>query len=131
VTVWFYRSADDATVKGPVSPSELLELIRKGIVRENTQVRKGESPWVSSIDVGGLWEAAARPSVVFDCPHCSKRISKPPVRCPHCKQFVQKATGHLVHHKTVAPDRKNRSESSSDSHGKETDRFGSQPGLYD
>jgi hypothetical protein len=130
VTVWFYRSKD-AVVNGPVSPSELLELIRKGIVQESTAVRKGDSSWVASIEVGGLWEAAARPSVVFDCPHCNKPISKPPLRCPHCKQFVQKASGHLVQHKSAAVNRKSRSDTSSDAHASEAKRFGSQPGLYD
>ncbi len=130
MSLWFYRS-QDSTVKGPVSPSELLELIRKGVIQENTQVRKGDSPWVASTDISGLWEAAGRPSAAFDCPHCNKPISKPPIRCPHCNQFVQKATGRLQHHNSVTPNRDNRPSSTNDAHSDGNNRFGSRPGLYD
>ncbi len=130
MSLWFYRF-EDATEKGPISPTELLELIRKGVIQESTLVRKGDSPWVASVEISGLWEAAGRPTAVFDCPHCRKPIPKPPIRCSHCKQVVQQATGRLVHHKSVAPKRDNRPSPTNDAHSNETTRFGSRPGLYD
>ena len=39
---WYYRLGD-AAEQGPMGPSELLELIRQGVIRENTYVRKGDS----------------------------------------------------------------------------------------
>jgi hypothetical protein len=128
MTSWFYRHGDSSE-KGPISPSELLELVRNGLIREETFVRKGDSPWVASVDVNGLWEAAERPSAVFDCPHCGKPIAKPPVLCSHCNQTIKQATGRLVHYNTVAPRRvKGTSQSSASSNASP---FGGRPGLYD
>ncbi len=45
---------------GPMSPSELLELIRSGDVTATTMVRKNDSRWFRADSVGGLFEAAFR-----------------------------------------------------------------------
>jgi hypothetical protein len=45
---------------GPISPSELLELIRSGDVTATTMVRKNDSRWFRADSVGGLFEAAFR-----------------------------------------------------------------------
>jgi len=124
---WFYRLGK-AEERGPIKPSELLELVRKGVICENTLLRKGDSPWVPSTAINGLWEAAGRPTAEFECPKCGKPISKPPVECSHCHQMIQKATGRLVQQKTVVPPPKAGSKNES---GAGSIRFNSRPGLYD
>ncbi len=124
---WFYRLSN-AEENGPIKPSELLELIRKGVICEKTQLRKGDSPWVASTSINGLWEAAGRPSAEFECPNCGKSIPKPPVECTNCHQLIRKATGRLVHHKNVVPPPKNASGKEAESN---TTRFNARPGLYD
>ena len=121
---WFYR-LKETEERGPISPSELLELIRTGVICDQTMVRKGDSPWVVSTSINGLWEAAGRPTAQFDCPNCGKSIPKPPVRCSHCQKMIHKAAGHLVHHKGVLPPPSKQENNSNST------RFGSRPGLYD
>lgn len=94
---WFYRTPFGEE-KGPLGGTELLELIRRGEVRGNTEVRKDKSPWVLACQINGLWQAVGRPSVEFTCPHCGRPIAKPPTRCEECRKDVAKATGHLVPH---------------------------------
>ncbi len=96
MTTWYYRNGGKEN--GPVSPSELLELIRKGTVVPETELRKDDNRWLIASDVNGLWEAASRPSVGFKCPYCSKAIEKPPCVCKSCSRQINKATGHLVMH---------------------------------
>ncbi len=47
-------------VRGPMSPQELLELVRDGQVTPTTPVRKNDSKWFRADTVGGLFEAAFR-----------------------------------------------------------------------
>lgn len=94
---WFYRTpfGDE---KGPMGGAQLLELIRRGEVKGQTEVRKDNSPWVPACQINGLWQAVGRPSVEFVCPHCGGAIAKPPTRCGECRKEIAKATGHLVPH---------------------------------
>ena len=114
MTQWFYRlnASGNASVKasvktsvktsvksddqGPFSAQELLQLIRDGVINEDTCIRKDDSNWVLSTEVNGLWAAAGRPIAAFDCPYCNKPIPKPPVQCGGCHQQVLHAVGHLV-----------------------------------
>ncbi|MCY2974430.1 MAG: DUF4339 domain-containing protein [Planctomycetota bacterium] len=102
MTQWFYRI--DASVKsddrGPISAKELLQLIRDGVIHEDTLIRKDDSNWVLSTEVNGLWAAAGRPIAAFECPYCNRPIPKPPVLCTSCHQQVTHAVGHLA---TPAP----------------------------
>ncbi len=97
MTQWFYRI--DASVKsddrGPINAKELLQLIRDGVIQEDTLIRKDDSNWVLSTEVNGLWAAAGRPIAAFECPYCNKPIPKPPVQCATCHQQVTHAVGHL------------------------------------
>ena len=45
---------------GPMSPQELLEMVRVGDVTGTTLVRKNDSKWFRADSVGGLFEAAFR-----------------------------------------------------------------------
>ena len=102
MTQWFYRTNTSVktSVKsddhGPVSAQELLQLIRDGVINEDTLIRKDDSNWVLSTEVNGLWAAAGRPIAAFECPYCNKPIPKPPVQCGGCHQQVLHAVGHLV-----------------------------------
>jgi hypothetical protein len=91
---WYYRDDQDRTV-GPLRPGELLSMIRSGELSEDTLIRKDDSQWVRSIEINGLWAAAAAPETEFYCPVCGIEISKPPVRCPKCAKFVDKAVGKI------------------------------------
>ena len=91
---WYYRDQHDNTV-GPVKPGELLQLIRDGELSEDTLVRKDDSQWVRSVEINGLWQAAARPDTEFCCPVCSTSLPKPPCRCPKCLKYVDKAVGKI------------------------------------
>lgn len=45
---------------GPLSPQQLLELVRIGDVTVTTRVRKNDSSWFRADEVSGLFEAAFR-----------------------------------------------------------------------
>jgi hypothetical protein len=47
-------------VLGPMSPQELLEMVRVGDVTPTTPVRKNDSKWFRADTVGGLFESAFR-----------------------------------------------------------------------
>ncbi len=94
---WFYRDPHGKEM-GPFGGTRLLELIRIGDVQAHTEIRKDDSNWTLACEVNGLWQAVARPSVTFHCPHCNTMIEKPPSTCTSCKKEVKKAVGQLVHH---------------------------------
>lgn len=104
---WYYKSHTGSEL-GPVSPSELLDLIRTGSVLRDTLVKKDDSQWVKVEEVNGLLANAAKPSVAYLCPTCGKQISKPPCRCHRCDLHVDKAPQKLVHHDLDEVDRKAR-----------------------
>jgi hypothetical protein len=93
---------------GPVTPLELLDLIRNGTVLRDTPLKKDDSQWVMAQDVNGLFASAAKPSIAYFCPGCGKEISKPPSRCSKCDVHVDRANQKLVHHDLEAIDRKAR-----------------------
>ena len=70
---WYYRfkGVDE---HGPIGGSQLLQLIRDGVVLEDTLIRKDDSNWVPSVEINGLWAAAGRPTAAFKCPNCGKRL---------------------------------------------------------
>lgn len=91
---WYYRDTDDQVI-GPLKPDEMLAMIRDGELTEKSLVRKDDSPWVPSVEVNGLWAAAARPETEFYCPVCNTLISKPPSRCPQCLKYIEKGIGRI------------------------------------
>jgi len=104
---WFYKSLTGMEY-GPVSPLDLLDLIRNGTVLLDTPLKKDDSQWVMAQDVNGLFATAAKPSIAYFCPGCGKEISKPPSRCSKCDVHVERANQKLVHHDLEAIDRKAR-----------------------
>jgi hypothetical protein len=102
MTEWFFRIKGKREL-GPVTSGELLELIRQGTILPHTEIRKDNSRWLAASEIHGLFEAAARPSVAFNCPYCEKPIEKPPCRCRSCTRQIMKATGHLVTNNVEMP----------------------------
>ncbi len=60
---WFYQQGDYEV--GPLRPKELLDYVRKGVIRAHTPIRKGDSNWTPADQVGGLFEAARKPTRVL------------------------------------------------------------------
>ncbi len=93
---WFVQSAEE--VLGPYSPSEVLEQVRRGAITRETKLRKNDSAWFPAGEIGGLFEAALKPTVRFFCPGCGGTIKEPPCTCPHCDRHVDTARKEVVQH---------------------------------
>ena len=89
------RVADEI---GPLRPAELLNLVRSGEVTPETQIRKDDSGWFNASAVGGLFEAARRPTIEHFCPACNAPIPEPPCGCPSCGRDVHKARTRITEH---------------------------------
>jgi len=99
VADWFVKpDTSDSSVPeiGPLRPNELLDLVRSGDVLPETQIRKGDSAWFSASSVGGLFEAAIRPTISYYCPQCNVPISKPPAVCTKCLATIQKGREEII-----------------------------------
>jgi hypothetical protein len=103
VTKWFVQRADSTEDLGPYRPSELLDLVRRGEVTSETRVRKDDSAWFAAGEVGGLFEAAMRPTIRYFCPQCSHEVSEPPVRCPKCDREIRRARTEITENSIVNP----------------------------
>lgn len=97
---WFVRGETEDL--GPYRPSEILQLIWDGVVREETMLRKGDSAWTPAGDVGGLFEAAARPTVRWTCPRCGRDVRQPPTYCRRCDLFLERANRSVTEHTVPA-----------------------------
>lgn len=102
MTNWFIRQDGQSEDVGPLRPSELLQKVRDGVVVRETQVRKDNSAWFNAGDVGGLFEAAMRPTIELFCPHCKSEVSEPPTVCHRCGCEVQQALTRITEN-SIAP----------------------------
>jgi hypothetical protein len=93
---WYIQEENEQGEIGPLRPSELLDRVRKGIVTKDTKLRKDDSAWFAAEDVGGLFEAATKPSVKYLCPQCEQEICKPPTVCGNCLSDVSHALQRQV-----------------------------------
>lgn len=93
---WFVQGKDVDT--GPLRPADLLDLVRDGTVVETTKLRKDDSAWFSAGEVGGLFEAARRPTTEHYCPHCAVRVAAPPTTCPKCDRVLTKTDKRIIEH---------------------------------
>ncbi len=91
---WFYR--EDGKDVGPFSATDLLKLVREETINASTLVRKDESAWFPAAQVGGLFEAAVKPSVEYTCPTCGQDVPKPPTYCRKCRQALQYARPRIT-----------------------------------
>lgn len=101
MTQWFIQQNDEHPDRGPMSPSELLELVRSGEVTRETMVRRDDGGWFAAADVGGLFEAAMRPTIRYFCPHCEAEVSEPSVVCHQCGFKIRQAVTQIIENSIV------------------------------
>jgi hypothetical protein len=104
VAVWFLQRMEGnvQTEVGPLRPTELLSMVRKGEIKPETKLRKDDSAWFPASDVGGLFEAASRQEVQYFCPACNRRISQPPITCPGCLRDIGRRDARVVQPEKLA-----------------------------
>lgn len=96
MTNWFVQQDGTREDLGPLRPSELLEKVRRGEVTRTSRLRKDDSAWFSAAQVGGLFEAAMRPTIEYFCPHCQVEVSEPPSVCNRCGNDVHQAVTRIT-----------------------------------
>ena len=101
MTKWFIQRDNSSEDLGPFRPSELLDMVRAGEVTFETRVRKDDSPWFTAGEVGGLFEAAMRPTIRYFCPQCETEVSEPPVTCPKCDRDIRRARTQITENTIV------------------------------
>lgn len=95
MTAWFVQRENEEL--GPLRPADLLGLVRDGSVVPETMIRKDDSSWFAASTVGGLFEAARRPTIEHYCPHCDNvRVAPPPTTCPKCDRSLTKARERII-----------------------------------
>lgn len=108
LTRWYVQQRAGQEDLGPLRPNELLDLVRDGFVIRDTLVRKGDSKWFAASDVGGLFEAARRPTIQYFCPQCESEIDEPPLTCLNCgreiRKGITKITEHTIGKRTDSPE---------------------------
>ncbi len=80
---------------------ELLEMVRNGEVTAETCLRKDDSAWFAAGDVGGLFEAAMRPTIEYLCPQCETEVPEPPVICHKCGREIREAITKITENAIV------------------------------
>ncbi|MCP4943212.1 MAG: DUF4339 domain-containing protein [Planctomycetaceae bacterium] len=101
MTRWFVQQDESQEDLGPLRPSELLEMVRGGKVTSESMLRKDDSNWFSASNVGGLFEAAMRPTIRYFCPQCETEVTEPPVNCHECGREIQRALTQITENSIV------------------------------
>ena len=106
MTQWYVQQPNpefEEEFIGPLRPSELLKMVRDGLVGPEHLLRKDDSAWFEAREVGGLFEAAMRPTIRYFCPHCNTRIPEVPANCPGCGLEVHKAREEFTENTIINP----------------------------
>ncbi|MGI9472808.1 MAG: GYF domain-containing protein [Rubripirellula sp.] len=119
MTKWFVQRRSNQDDLGPLRPSELLDMVRNGDVTSDSMLRKDDSTWFAASDVGGLFEAAMRPTIRYFCPQCKAEVTEPPVTCPKCDTNVLRALTQIKENSIAAP----ANDGSSDASGNSVKRW--------
>lgn len=101
MTKWFVQQDEIQEDLGPLRPSELLELVRCGKVTSDSMLRKDNSNWFVASNVGGLFEAAMRPTIRYFCPQCETEVTEPPVNCHVCGREIHRALTQITENTIV------------------------------
>ncbi len=100
---WFIY-VNEMEVRGPLTPTELLAKVRAGEVVAETRLRKDDSAWFPAREVGGLFDAATKPTIIWRCPGChSKLTSAPPCACMNCGRNLEIAYQERIEHHIESP----------------------------
>ncbi len=78
-------------------------MVRQGTVTKESKLRKDDSPWFDAIEVGGLFEAAVKPTVILHCPGCNEVIQELPCMCPGCGRNLEKARREVIQNRILTP----------------------------
>ena len=84
---WYYQT-EKGTEAGPISNSELKNLVSSGAVTPATLLRKDDAKWVKASAVGGLFEAVQEEEVRNVCPYCNATVIRVPGKCPSCNREI-------------------------------------------
>ena len=84
---WYYQTEKGAEA-GPISNSDLKNLVSGGVVMPDTMLRKDDAKWVKASAVGGLFEAVQEAEVRNVCPYCNSTVFKIPGKCPSCNREI-------------------------------------------
>ena len=109
MTNWYVQHPDpdfEEEFIGPLRPSELLKMVREGEVGPEHLLRKDDSAWFEAREVGGLFEAAMRPTIRLFCPRCNTLIPEVPIICHKCGLEVQKAREEITENTIENPNDK-------------------------
>lgn len=105
---WFLQGPPE---QGPLSPQQVLTLVRSGEITRQTKLRKDDSAWFAAGDIGGLFESALKPTIRYRCPSCKAEVRSDVHHCSRCGSLFDLAlrdvTEHSVRAHTAAADREN------------------------
>ncbi len=110
MTSWFIQAENDGEDVGPLRPSDLLLKVRAGEVTRETMLRKDDSAWFEAGTVGGLFEAAMRPTIEHFCPQCETPVGEPPVICQQCGREIRVAVTKITENSIVDPNEESLTE---------------------
>jgi len=100
MTKWFVQSGEEE--RGPYTPSQVLDMVRKGQILQTTKLRKDNSAWFVAAEIGGLFEAAVKPTIRFRCPVCGAEVKQPPCSCPQCGRDLDMARREVIQNRIEA-----------------------------
>ena len=100
---WFIQNGEESEDVGPLRPPELLMKVRRGEVTRDTLIRKDSSAYFEAGTVGGLFEAAMRPTIEHFCPGCQHAIDEPPTLCGVCGREIREAITKITENSIAKP----------------------------
>jgi hypothetical protein len=103
VADWFIKQDDEQEDLGPLRPPELLKMVREGQVTRQSMIRKGDSAFFEAGNVGGLFEAAMRPTIEHFCPGCEHAVPEPPTVCAFCGRELYQAITKITENTIALP----------------------------
>ncbi|KAA1259976.1 hypothetical protein LF1_25140 [Rubripirellula obstinata] len=103
---WFIKRDEESGDLGPLRPPDLLKMVREGSVTRQTMIRKNDSAYFEAGQVGGLFEAAMRPTIEHFCPSCKHSVNEPPTVCAYCGQELYKAITKITENTISLPNEK-------------------------
>lgn len=103
MTDWFIKQDEDTQDLGPLRPPDLLRMVRQGSVTRQTLIRKNDSAYFQAGQVGGLFEAAMRPTIEHFCPSCKHSVSEPPTNCSYCGRDIERAITKITENTIQVP----------------------------
>ncbi len=92
---WFLLGPPE---QGPLSPQQVLQMVRNGEITRQTKLRKDDSAWFSADEIGGLFEAALKPTIHYRCPSCRAEVSPNVHHCSRCGSLFDLALREVTEH---------------------------------